>query len=485
MDQQFCLRWNNHPTNLTGVLTSLLQREALCDVTLACHGGEIVKAHQTILSACSPYFESIFLQNSHPHPIIYLKDVRYSEMRSLLDFMYKGEVNVGQRSLPTFLKTAESLQVRGLTDNNNINFRAESDRDRDSDTNASGATKHYDKMNRERLERDREENSESKDQGDRETPVDQLSSSSRTKRKRTDSLNCDNSMHGASVQERHYSQDSQASSHSSYKSSPLPKLNPLEGEDARRNSPSLNASGANQSVSIKQEPDMGHHPGLPPELLPKTVGWLPRQGTIPQHTQHQPHLPPLVGFAHQQQHYTHGEASAQQPKNPSWPATSDPSNVNSTLQMYLLTQQGCSTSSDTVTLRQIVTRFPDVPDGGRQDTVIRSSSPSPHHRQQATAATVSSRKGGRFRPNWLDQFSWLKFDEHNNIMFCTYCRKWCNDIPDIRTSFVEGNSNFRLEIVNHHDKCKAHRMCKEREIQAQERNNGRPDDGGDGAFGKT
>ncbi|EDW24814.1 GL23182 [Drosophila persimilis] len=131
MDQQFCLRWNNHPTNLTGVLTSLLQREALCDVTLACEG-ETVKAHQTILSACSPYFETIFLQNQHPHPIIYLKDVRYSEMRSLLDFMYKGEVNVGQSSLPMFLKTAESLQVRGLTDNNNLNYRSDSDKLRDS-----------------------------------------------------------------------------------------------------------------------------------------------------------------------------------------------------------------------------------------------------------------------------------------------------------------------------------------------------------------
>lgn len=70
-----------------------------------------MQAHQTILSACSPYFETIFLQNSHAHPIIYLKDIRYSEIRSLLDFMYKGEVNVGQNCLPSFLKTAESLQV--------------------------------------------------------------------------------------------------------------------------------------------------------------------------------------------------------------------------------------------------------------------------------------------------------------------------------------------------------------------------------------
>ena len=46
-----------------------------------------------------------------------LRDIKYDDLFSLLQFMYNGEVNVAQDQLNSFLKSAESLKIRGLTDN--------------------------------------------------------------------------------------------------------------------------------------------------------------------------------------------------------------------------------------------------------------------------------------------------------------------------------------------------------------------------------
>lgn len=115
--QRFCLRWNNHQSNLLSVFDQLLQDESFVDVTLAVDG-QYIRAHKIVLSACSPYFQSLFINHQEKHPIVILKDVPLADMRSLLDFMYKGEVSVDQDRLTAFLRVAENLRIKGLTEVN-------------------------------------------------------------------------------------------------------------------------------------------------------------------------------------------------------------------------------------------------------------------------------------------------------------------------------------------------------------------------------
>ncbi|KAL1500807.1 hypothetical protein ABEB36_006249 [Hypothenemus hampei] len=111
--QQFCVRWNSYQSNLQNAFPKLLTSEHFVDVTLACEN-EMLKCHKVVLSACSTYFEKLLLENPCQHPIIFMKDMKFQEMQSLVDFMYKGEVNVTQDDLPSLLKSAEALQIRGL-----------------------------------------------------------------------------------------------------------------------------------------------------------------------------------------------------------------------------------------------------------------------------------------------------------------------------------------------------------------------------------
>ena len=116
--QQFCLKWNNYQTNLTCVFDQLLQSESFVDVTLACDGNQI-KAHKIVLSACSPYFQSLFFENPCQHPIVVMRDVKWPELKSVVEFMYKGEINVSQDQIAPLIKIAEMLQIRGLAEVNN------------------------------------------------------------------------------------------------------------------------------------------------------------------------------------------------------------------------------------------------------------------------------------------------------------------------------------------------------------------------------
>ncbi|XP_044262635.1 protein tramtrack, beta isoform-like isoform X4 [Tribolium madens] len=116
--EQFSLCWDNFHKNMSSGMNSLLENEDLVDVTLAVEG-KYLKAHKMVLSVCSPYFRELFKVNPCKHPIVFMKDVSYIAMSDLLQFMYQGEVQVSQENLTTFIKTAEALQIKGLTGDGN------------------------------------------------------------------------------------------------------------------------------------------------------------------------------------------------------------------------------------------------------------------------------------------------------------------------------------------------------------------------------
>nr|CAH0108567.1 unnamed protein product [Daphnia galeata] len=114
---QFCLKWNNHSSNLLKVFGRLFSNESFTDVTLAAEGRSI-RAHKMVLSACSTYFEQLFLEHAEPPVtgpmIVIMRETSFDDLAIIVEFMYKGEINVSQDQLGSLLRTAESLRVKGL-----------------------------------------------------------------------------------------------------------------------------------------------------------------------------------------------------------------------------------------------------------------------------------------------------------------------------------------------------------------------------------
>lgn len=60
------------------------------------------------------------MENPCKHPVVIFKNVKFDDLANIVEFMYKGEVSINQESLSSFLHVAEMLQVRGLSENQEI-----------------------------------------------------------------------------------------------------------------------------------------------------------------------------------------------------------------------------------------------------------------------------------------------------------------------------------------------------------------------------
>ena len=45
--------------------------------------------------------------------ILFLKDMKYDDLKGIIEFIYNGEVSVDQGALTSFLLAAESLKIKG------------------------------------------------------------------------------------------------------------------------------------------------------------------------------------------------------------------------------------------------------------------------------------------------------------------------------------------------------------------------------------
>ena len=90
--EKFCLKWNDFESNISGAFRELRDEKDFFDVTLACDDNQI-KAHKVIISACSPFFRNVLRQNPHQHPLLYMRGVNFTDLQSVLTFMYQGEVS--------------------------------------------------------------------------------------------------------------------------------------------------------------------------------------------------------------------------------------------------------------------------------------------------------------------------------------------------------------------------------------------------------
>lgn len=136
--QQYCVRWNNHLkvfqsalpqvrnfaykitqkfNKLIFLLKQYFQSQKFLDCTLVAEGQHFVSCHRLVLDACSDYFAN-FLKNKmfdDKNIVICLpKEIKLWQIQALLQFMYHGEVCISQEGLPSLVKCAELLQVKGL-----------------------------------------------------------------------------------------------------------------------------------------------------------------------------------------------------------------------------------------------------------------------------------------------------------------------------------------------------------------------------------
>ncbi|KAG5305912.1 TTC12 protein, partial [Pseudoatta argentina] len=113
-DSLLSFKWQSFPSHMVGSLDTCYEKQQFVDLSLACKDGTILKCHKMVLANSSSFFRRLLLANDHPHPMIVLHDIEADDLKTLLNFMYCGEIQIVQSEVRRLLKLAETFEVTGL-----------------------------------------------------------------------------------------------------------------------------------------------------------------------------------------------------------------------------------------------------------------------------------------------------------------------------------------------------------------------------------
>ena len=120
MDEKFCLKWNYFQSNVSNTFDRIRKDKDFCDVSLVSEDGTHFESHKVILSSCSPVLKNILKKSkSGQDPFIFLNGIGSLELGFILDYIYRGEVQLFQDQIEKFLDSAQILKIDGLNSEEN------------------------------------------------------------------------------------------------------------------------------------------------------------------------------------------------------------------------------------------------------------------------------------------------------------------------------------------------------------------------------
>ena len=113
--EKFFLQWKDFKDTISLSFGELRGERELSNVTLVSEDGKQEEVHKVVLASASPFFLALLKRNRHPHPLIYMRNVKSEDLTNIIDFLYFGEVSVFQEHLEPFLALAADFKLKGLT----------------------------------------------------------------------------------------------------------------------------------------------------------------------------------------------------------------------------------------------------------------------------------------------------------------------------------------------------------------------------------